>query len=271
MKRHRAFTLVELLVVIGIISVLVAILLPSLSRARAQASRISCTSGMRQIFLFATMYANENRDRYPPYNISTAATVFGYTDSAPYSWWLLDRYSQVQYDPTGSVGAPGKLGYDTFGPTSNNIYFCKEFRDNHVRSSAIWNGFGYAVNWNCTGDFYPTGPGTAIIQWPWDGIPRTRARISSPSYTIFMRELNPPVTYDQFISGPDVWPLNPITHTNPNTFDTKYSRLHMGGQNILYADGHIAWYKYPNNVEGQIFPGFNERTYSTYPGWSWQW
>src|ERR1700722_1729517 len=56
----RAFTLVELLVVIGIIALLVALLLPSLNKARRQASAIQCASNMKQIAMALLQYHLDN-------------------------------------------------------------------------------------------------------------------------------------------------------------------------------------------------------------------
>jgi prepilin-type N-terminal cleavage/methylation domain-containing protein len=63
--RRAGFTLVELLVVIGIIALLVAILLPALHKARETAVRTACASNLRQIHCGVVMYANENRGWLP--------------------------------------------------------------------------------------------------------------------------------------------------------------------------------------------------------------
>ena len=65
MRRRSGFTLVELLVVIGIIAVLIALLLPALQRAQEQARSISCASNMRQVYQFALLYAHDNRGTLP--------------------------------------------------------------------------------------------------------------------------------------------------------------------------------------------------------------
>jgi prepilin-type N-terminal cleavage/methylation domain-containing protein len=65
--RSRGFSLIELIVVIGIIALLIALLLPALRRARLQAKYVACQSNMRQIGQAMMIYANENRGwLFPP-------------------------------------------------------------------------------------------------------------------------------------------------------------------------------------------------------------
>jgi prepilin-type N-terminal cleavage/methylation domain-containing protein len=66
LDKRRGFTLIELLVVVAIIGVLIAILLPTLGRAREQARRVVCVGNLHQWSLLLSTYALDNRDRYLP-------------------------------------------------------------------------------------------------------------------------------------------------------------------------------------------------------------
>lgn len=92
--RHRtgaAFTVVELLVVVGIITILVALLMPALSKARQVSQRVRCASNLRQIVMATTTYAGENKNRIPErwrpgYDMGNVRPSTAFGSYTSYSW-----------------------------------------------------------------------------------------------------------------------------------------------------------------------------------------
>jgi len=103
-QRRGGFTLVELLVVIGIIAVLISILLPTLSSARQAAKNVQCLSNLRQIGTACVMYMQANKGVCPPFRFESTAQA-GWT---PGGFWA--NFLSEQHYLKGNAG----LGSNVF-------------------------------------------------------------------------------------------------------------------------------------------------------------
>jgi prepilin-type N-terminal cleavage/methylation domain-containing protein/prepilin-type processing-associated H-X9-DG protein len=92
-RNIRAFTLVELLVVIGVIAILIAMLLPAMAKARSQAKTMACRSNLRQVGIYLEMYANDWKGWvYPP--------GLGADPSKPRDWrWPVHVFKPAVWNP----------------------------------------------------------------------------------------------------------------------------------------------------------------------------
>jgi prepilin-type N-terminal cleavage/methylation domain-containing protein/prepilin-type processing-associated H-X9-DG protein len=102
---RKGFTLVELLVVIGIIALLISILLPSLNRARETANRVKCGSNLRQIGQAILLYSNENKGAYPR-GIYDATKTNNFHKDATNGGGVVDPFKSAPWTGTTYVNDP---------------------------------------------------------------------------------------------------------------------------------------------------------------------
>ena len=186
----KGFTLIELLVVIAIISVLAAMLLPALSKAREMARAAKCISNLKQISLALSLYADDYNGLYP-YAAGTIA--WDATDPTDGTYgWMQQLYSYIG---------------------NKKVYKCPSDRK---------NDYSYFLGTRAA--YIDTGERTSV----------NRKRIKYPSAFVLAGDT---LGFDKNDCDSDDYSQNCVGGP-----DVEW-KMHNGGQNILFADGHVKWYK----------------------------
>ena len=240
----KGFTLIELLVVIAIIAILAALLLPALSKSKASAQGIMCTSNLRQLTLGWVQYVHENKDVMPysdpinpqvPGPLDAYAWVAGWLDYTPGNTCNWDISVNLMKSPLwpycGKSAGIWRCPADTSTvvPSSGPYTGQRVPRVRSMTMSVWFGGFGGALD--------PPGGGPGVENPPWRLYHKLADLVDpGPSQTLLLwDEREDTINSGNFYIDMTGYPDQPA-QTQFN-WDVPAS-YHVGAGGLSFADGH---------------------------------